>query len=70
MPKSKSDATEDQPGPPDKRATTVDSLDRLDWDACLDTPPPRHSGTIRVRLKFLGRGKQIPLNDVDIPPFK
>ena len=65
MPKSKSDVTVDQPQPSDERTATVDSPDRLDWDACLDTPPPRRSGTIKVRLNFLGRGKPLPLADPD-----
>jgi hypothetical protein len=65
MPKSKTDVTVDQPGPSDDRTATADSPDRLDWDACLETPPPRRSGTIKVRLNFLGRGKPLPLADPD-----
>jgi hypothetical protein len=58
MPKSESDVTVDQPKPSDERTTPLDSHDRLDWDACLDTPAPRRSGTIKVRLNFLRMGKR------------
>jgi hypothetical protein len=67
MPKSKTDVIVEQSGSSDERTATVDSPDRLDWDACLDTPPPRRSGTIKVRLNFLGRGKPLPLADLDAP---
>jgi hypothetical protein len=65
MPKSKTDVTVDQPGPSDER--TANGPDRLDWDACLDAPPRRPSGTIKFRLNFLGRGKPLPLADPDAP---
>jgi len=36
----------------------------LDWDAYIDTPPPpRRSGTIKVRFKYMGRSKPIPIDD-------
>ena len=34
--------------------------DLLDWDAAITTPPPRPSGTIRVKLKYKGRSKPFP----------
>ena len=36
---------------------TYDEEDLLDWDAAIVTPPPRPSGTIRVRLIYKGRSK-------------
>lgn len=41
---------------------TYDEEDVLNWDATV-TPPPRPSGTIRVRLKYKGRRKPIPIED-------
>ncbi len=41
---------------------TYDEEDILNWDVVI-TPPPRPSGTIRVRLKFKGRRKPIPIED-------
>ena len=38
-----------------------DEDDLLDWDAHIATPPPRKSGTIRVKLKYVGRSKPMPL---------
>ena len=35
--------------------------DLLDWDAAIITPPPRPSGTIRVKLKYKGRSKPLPV---------
>ena len=40
-----------------------DEDDLLDWDAHIGTPPPRLSGTIRVKLKYKGRGKPIPVEN-------
>ena len=37
--------------------------DLLDWDAHIGTPPPRPSGTIRVKLKYKGRRKPIPVEN-------
>jgi len=38
--------------------------DLLDWDACIETPPPpQRSGTIKVRFKYIGRSKPIPIDD-------
>ena len=54
------------PGPslPQKRLAfpTYDEEDILKWDVVIP-PPPRPSGTIRVRLKFKGRRKPIPIED-------
>ena len=40
-----------------------DEEDILDWDVAIVTPPPRPSGTIRVRLKYKGRSKPFPIED-------
>ena len=40
-----------------------DEEDILDWDFAIVTPPPRPSGTIRVRLIYKGRSKPIPVED-------
>lgn len=49
---------------PQKRLAfpTYDEEDILKWDVAIP-PPPRPSGTIRVRLKFKGRRKPIPIED-------
>ena len=40
-----------------------DEEDILNWDAAIVTPPPRQSGTIRVRLIYKGRSKPIPVEN-------
>ena len=40
-----------------------DEEDILNWDAAIVTPPPRQSGTIRVKLIYKGRSKPIPVED-------
>lgn len=35
----------------------------LDWDVCMETTPPRPSGTIRVHLEYVGRSKPIFVED-------
>ncbi len=40
-----------------------DEEDILDWDAAIVTPPPRASGTIRVKLIYKGRSKPIPVEN-------
>ena len=42
---------------------TYDEEDILNWDAVVVPPPPRRSGTIRVRLIYKGRSKPIPVED-------
>lgn len=37
-----------------------DEEDVLNWDAVVVPPPPRRSGTIRVKLIYKGRSKPIP----------
>lgn len=37
-----------------------DEEDVLNWDADVVPPPPRRSGTIRVKLIYKGRSKPIP----------
>ena len=41
---------------------TYDEEDVLNWDVAI-TPPLRPSGTIRVRLKYKGRRKPLPIED-------
>ena len=65
--KSKTDTEVHRPRPSDERTETGDSPTILDWDACLETPPPRPAGRIKVRLNFLGRGKPIPLEGPECP---
>lgn len=42
---------------------SYDEEDILNWDVAMVTPPPRPSGTIRVKLKYTGRSKPIPVED-------
>lgn len=43
---------------------TEENQEMLDWDAHIETPPPpRRSGTIKVRFKYIGRSKPIPIED-------
>ena len=42
---------------------TYDEEDILNWDAVVVPPPPRRSGTIRVKLIYKGRSKPIPDED-------
>ena len=35
----------------------------LNVDAVIDIPPPRESGTIRVRLIYKGRSKPMPVEN-------
>lgn len=43
---------------------TEEYQEMLDWDAHIETPPPpRWSGTIKVRFKYVGRSKPIPIDD-------
>ena len=67
MPKSDTDATFSQPRRSDENAETGGNPEILDWDVCLETPPPRPAGRIKVRLNFLGRGKPTPLPEPECP---
>ena len=42
---------------------TYSEEDILNWEVAIETPPPRPSGTIRVKLKYKGRSKPIPLEN-------
>jgi hypothetical protein len=42
---------------------TYNEEDILNWDAAIVTPPPRQSGTIRVKLKYKGRSKPFPVEN-------
>ena len=52
------------PSLPQKRLAfpTYDEEDILKWDVAIP-PPPRPSGTIRVRLIYKGRSKPMPVED-------
>ena len=41
---------------------TYHEKDILNWDVAI-TPPPRRSGTIRVRLIYKGRSKPLPVEN-------
>lgn len=40
-----------------------DEKDILNWDVAIVAPPPRQSGTIRVKLIYKGRGKPFPVEN-------
>lgn len=40
-----------------------DEEDLLNWDVAITPPPPRRSGTIRVRLIYKGRSKPFPVEN-------
>ena len=40
-----------------------DEEDILNWDAVIVTPPPRQSGTIRVKLIYEEPSKPIPIEN-------
>ena len=42
---------------------TYDEEDILNWDVAITPPPPRKSGTIRVRLIYKGRSKPLPVEN-------
>ena len=42
---------------------TYNEEDTLNWEVAIETPPPRPSGTIRVKLRYKGRSKPIPLEN-------
>ena len=42
---------------------TYDEEDILNLDAVIITPPPRQSGTIRVKLIYKGRSKPMPVEN-------
>ena len=43
--------------------SSYDDEDILDWDVAIIAPPPRPSGTIRVKLKYTGRSKPFPIEN-------
>ena len=43
---------------------TYDEEDILNWDVAITPPPPRRSGTIRVRLIYKGRSKPFPVENI------
>lgn len=43
---------------------SAEDQDFLEWDVHIETPPPpRRSGTIKARFKYIGRSKPIPIDD-------
>ncbi len=40
-----------------------DEDDLLNWDVAITPPPPRRSGTIRVKLVYKGRSKPLPIDN-------
>ena len=42
-------------------AVAADDEEILDWDVVIPTPPPRSAGKIPVQLRYLGRGKPLPV---------
>ena len=42
---------------------SYDDKDLLNWDVAIITPPPRPSGTVRVKLKYKGRSKPFPIEN-------
>ena len=41
-----------------------ENKDFLEWDVHIETPPPpRRSGTIKVRFQYIGRSKPISIDD-------
>ena len=50
---------------PKQRLTFLDydEEDLLNWDVAIPVPPPRRSGTIRVRLIYKGRRKPMSVED-------
>ncbi len=50
---------------PEQRLTfpDYDENDLLNWDVVITPPPPRRSGTIRVKLIYKGRRKPMPVED-------
>jgi hypothetical protein len=49
------------PAGPEDHGETGQPTQILDWDACIESPPPRPSGKVKVRLHFRGRDKPIPV---------
>ena len=47
-----------------QKTETIDQSDILDWDMCIESPPPpKRSGKIKVKFKYVGRSKPIPVDD-------
>ena len=65
MTHSEDDMASDRSIESEELAESTEGLDILDWDASIETPPPRPSGKIKVHLNFRGRGKPIPLETSD-----
>ena len=40
----------------------ADEEEVLDWDACVETPPPRPCGLVEVEAEYAGRSKPLPLD--------
>jgi hypothetical protein len=44
---------------------SVSDTDVLDWDACIETPPPRAQGTIHALIRYAGRSQPVSVSDPD-----
>lgn len=60
---SDKNALEQAERPKTIRPSPVSEEDVEKDDVIIPTPPPRRSGTIKVRLKYGGRSKPIPVDD-------
>jgi hypothetical protein len=46
--------------------SSIDPEEILDWDVCIEIPPPRPHGTLAVQLVCAGRGKPTPVDDLEV----
>lgn len=60
-----SDMSVDEP----ERSGPALAVDVVDWGACLETPPERPSGNLKVRMHFRGRDKPLPADKSCSVPF-
>jgi hypothetical protein len=54
---------ENAPDRPRPQPPAVDESEVLNWDVAIAVPPVRPRGTIRVRLRYRGRAKPLPVED-------
>jgi hypothetical protein len=59
---AKSSPPESRPG----EGCLITETDVLDWDACIETPPPRAQGAIHVLMNYAGRGQPVPLANPEV----
>lgn len=70
MPDPENRKTPDHSVIPKENHESTDVPELLDWEASIETPPVRPSGTVRARLRYQGRGKPIPIDDPRIENAK